>query len=249
MKQSIILSKKPASRILMAVVAVFAAMSLTSCLKDGDKEPEIVAAALAVNVVPGSEGLILALDNNQLNNLNANEWFAYEGIMHYRRVYPGDRLLRVFHPQNVANNDEILRTNVEFDVGEYYSIFVVGTSEEDMEVVLVADSLEAPEAGTAKIRFANMSPDAPALVLGVEGRETLLANGTAFKAHTAYTDLDAGQEYTFFIRRAGTGEEENVYEFEFTPKDKFIYTICAKGFFESEDPEADTAFGHGVITH
>lgn len=237
------------SRALFAMTAVLISLSLSSCLKDGDQEPEIVAAAMAVNTVPGSDGLVLALDNNQLNNLAAGEWFPYESILAYRRVYPGERLLRVFHPEDVSSNEEITRTTVEFDPSQYYSLFVVGTSDTDMEVVVVADSLKTPEAGTAKIRFVNMSPDAPALALGIEGRDALLSNGTAFKSHSAYTDLEAGEEYRFYIRRAGTDSGENLHEFVFTPRNQYIYTICAKGLFESDDPEADDAFGHGVITH
>jgi len=115
------------SRMLFAVTAVLISLSLSSCLKDGDQEPEIVAAAMAVNTVPGSDGLVLALDNNQLNSLVAGEWFRYESILAYRRVYPGERLLRVFHPEDGSSNEESMRTTVEFDPSQYYSWFVVGT--------------------------------------------------------------------------------------------------------------------------
>lgn len=230
-------------------VALFAVLALTlsSCLKDGDEEPEMVAAMLAVNVVPGSDGLVLALDNNQFNHVAAGEWFAYRNIINYRRVFPGERLVRLFHPENVASNEEILRKSVDFDVSEFYSLFVVGTSDEDMEVVVVADSLRSPASGTARVRFANMSADAPALELGIEGRSDLLAGPTPFKGHSDYVVLDADETYQVFIRRAGN--DEVVHTFEFKPQNRYIYTICTRGFYEGTDPDAATAFGHGVIVH
>jgi hypothetical protein len=234
-------------RKMMGALAVVGLLSFTSCLKDGDPVVDTVAAAMAVNVVPGSEGLVLALDNNQLNNLGAGEVFAYSHILRYRRVYPGPRLLRVFHPDRVPNNQEILRKDVRFDNGEYYTLFVVGTDDEDMDVIRVADSLRTPNAGQAFLRFANMSPDAPALELGVVGRESLVATGTPFKSIADYATLSAGEKVKFFIREVGATEA--FYEFEMDVKEKYVYTICAKGFFEEETASEDTEFGHGVISH
>lgn len=226
-----------------------------SCMKDdlgptgpGDAgHPGVaVAAAMAVNSVPASTGLVLALDNNQFNNLALGERFAYRELMVYRRVIPGERLLRVFHPEKVVLNESILRQNVHFQEGMYYSLFVVGDSDKTMEVVQLEDELEAPLPGRAKIRFINTSPDAPSLDLGLSNESSRLATGMAFKAYSDFVSIGAGQTYQLTIYNHVS--KEPVLEFTFEPEEKKIYTIVALGRYNQMD-YAIAGFSQGVIIH
>jgi hypothetical protein len=221
------------------IVAILMTMTLgfASCLKDDqDDYQEMVAAVEAVNAVPGSNGIILALDNNQLNNLNMGEYFLAGQLLNYRRVYPGNRLLRAFHPENLDMNSAIFRKEVFFEPGKYYSLFVVKTPEDKIEVIQVTDELTAPAAGKASVRFINLHPSGKPLDFGIVGQETLLASNLAFKSHTVFTEYEADKEYELFVRQSGTGDE--YYTFKWTPKSKDINTIWANG-----------GLTHGIIVH
>lgn len=237
----------------MLTLSVVALMS--SCKKDGlpsgpqdtvDRPGVAVAAAMAINSVPASQGLILALDNNQFNNLALGERFAYRELMVYRRVVPGDRLLRVFHPEKVPSNESIFRQDVHFKEGKYYSLFVVGNSDKTMEVVQVEDELNAPSAGRAKIRFINTSPDAPLLDLGLSNETGMLATGMAFKEHSDFISIEASKSYSLTIYNHAS--KESVLEFNFAPEEKKIYTIVALGRYNQMD-YAIAGFGQGIVIH
>src|SRR5690554_7863929 len=108
-------------RTVGALALLIGIFTMTSCLKDEDPQPQNVAVAMMINAVPNQEseenGFILALDNNQLNNLNHQfpEYFLYGETLQYRRVFPGERLFRAYHPQDVSSNDEILSETVDFE--------------------------------------------------------------------------------------------------------------------------------------
>jgi len=221
---------------LLAMVMILA-LSLSSCLKDEQDDIDgLVAAVEALNAVPNSDGIILALDNNQLNNLHMGEYFMAGQLLNYRRVYPGNRLLRAFHPENVDENNAILRKSVFFEPGKYYSLFVVETPQKEIEVIQVTDEVTAPSEGKALIRFINLNAGASALDLGIVGQTSLLASNIGFKSHTVFMAIDAGKEYEFAITR--TGDTADIYTFKWTPKNKDIYTLWTNG-----------SQTHGVIIH
>lgn len=222
---------------LMLALMMVSTLSLTSCLKDSDDGFEdLVAAVEAINAIPNSQGIILALDNNQLNNLQMGEYFKAGQLLNYRRVYPGQRLLRAFHPDSVDENNAVFRKDVFFEAGKYYSLFVVESPQSGVEVIQVTDELNAPAEGKASIRFINLNPSATALDLGIVGQSNLLANNIGFKSHTVFVAIDADREYEFVIKHSGSATEG--YTFKWTPKSKDIYTVWTNG-----------GQTHGVVTH
>lgn len=221
------------------IVALLMLMTsgFSSCLKDEqDGYQDMVAAVEAINAVPGSNGIILALDNNQLNNLEMGEYFMAGQLLNYRRVYPGHRLLRAFLPGNVGVNSEVFRKDLYFEPGKYYSLFVVKTPQDQIEVIQVTDELKAPAAGKAVIRFINLHPSGVPIDYGIVGQGSLLASNLAFKSHTVFVEFEADKEYEFFVRQSGTGE--GYHAFKWTPKSKDIYTVWTNG-----------GLTHGVIVH
>lgn len=224
----------------------------SSCKKDeGPKGPagspnDSIAAAMVINAVPGSDGLVVALDNNQLNNLASGERFVYREYMPYKRIIPGDRLLRVFHPEKVQENTSIFRQITNFVAGKYYSLFIVGENDKTMEMVQLEDALTAPGVGKAKIRFVNASPDAPALNLGERDKPSLFAENIAYKKHTDFVEIPAGSKYDLFI--ANHSSKEDIHHFEFEPEEKMIYTIVAIGLLKEMDYGVH-GFRQGIIKH
>jgi hypothetical protein len=230
------------TRILLGICSV---LFLSSCLKDNSVEQE-VASATALNAVPGIHGLIIGLDQNQLNFPSRGETFAYKDILPYKAVYAKNRLVRVFDPIESLSTTPIAEANVTFAKDQFYTLYLVG-KEDSLEIIYTQDDLKRPEAGKAKIRFIHLSPDAPALDLVIQqSTDSLLANNKAFKSFTSFQQIEGGKEYTFRLKVHDT--EEVLKTFTFKPQPHRIYTIWARGLV-AEGTSANKSFEEGIITH
>jgi hypothetical protein len=96
-------------------------------------------------------------------------------------------------------------------------------------VFLRVDSLPVAEVGRAKIRFANLSPDAGTLQLVVNGPTVpspALPNRT-FTVFTPFSTVDAGLGYTFVLRRG----EDTLATYPGTQlQSERSYTMMAVGY-------------------
>ncbi|HRV93760.1 MAG TPA: DUF4397 domain-containing protein [Anaerolineae bacterium] len=100
-----------------------------------------------------------------------------------------------------ANRTEVINTNLDLTGDTAYTLLAVGVATNIEPLVLVDDN-SLPEAGQAKIRFVNVSPDAPAVDVPVKNGEVLFDN-VAFKSATDYKTVDANR-YNLEVRSAGT---------------------------------------------
>lgn len=229
----------------MVAVAVIV-FTLSACLKD-DGGVNQISAVRALNAVPGSPKLDIGLDGNKLNydqNTGRNEDFAYLDTLPYKNAWPGNRLVRVFDPEDGPSAPPVVQGTVGFTPGKFYSLYVVG--HEAIELMATEDDLSAPAAGKAKLRFIHLSPDAPALDFGIAGEETLLATNKAFKSIEGFFAVDADEAHTFRI--TDHGSDDVLHAFEFTPKAGLIYTVWVRGLLEHEGSET-LDFGHEIIIH
>lgn len=223
-------------------------VTLNGCLKDDDNGLYQVSAVRALNAVPGSDQLDIALNESWLNYVpetDGVEDFAYRDTLAYKRAWPGMRIVRVFESGNASNEGLLAQESVQFVPGQFYSLYVVGL-EEDIELIQTVDDLSEPAAGKAKVRFINLSPDAPALDFGIEGENTFIANDIAFKEAEGFAAVEGGEIRTFNIIEHGSGDV--VHSFEFKPESGRIYTVWVRGLFENEG-NAELDLGHDIIVH
>lgn len=96
----------------------------------------------------------------------------------------------------------LLADSINFKAETNYSLFLANKAAQP-EVVLLTDTLNAPAAGNASIRFINLSPDAPAVDLVEKGGPVLVTN-RAYKGYSSFSPLTGNQVYTFEVHRAGT---------------------------------------------
>ncbi len=230
------------SVVMAMVVLVFG--TLSACLKDGDGVVSQISAVRALNAVPGSTGLDIGLDQNQLNDPLLDGQFAYADTLPYKNAWPGNRLVRVYTPIRNPSTPPLAQGTVGFTPGRFYSLYVAGYT--DIELVATEDDLSAPAEGKAKIRFIHLSPDAPALDFRITGEDAPLASDKEFKEFTGFVTIDADVTYTFNMVVHGTNEV--VHTFDFKPKNDMIYTVWAKGLMERVD-HGILGFGHGILTH
>ena len=228
------------SRLAFLSVLLGAAITFGGCLKD-DNGPSQIASTAAIIAVPGSEGLDIALDNNLLNDPYWGEQFGYVDVLPYKNAYPGSRLVRVFDPEGAPDDGPLAYETVNFVAGNFYSLYVVG--DDRLEIMVTEDDLSEPGDGHAKIRFMQLSPDAPELDIAEPDRDTILAANMKFKDVTDFIKFDADEPHTFNITAHDGGKLADTISI--TPKNNSIYTIWLKGLFTTEDEQK--AFGHALI--
>lgn len=148
---------------------------------------------------------------------------AFPNNTRYRVLRAGMRDVRV----NVAGTQTtVINAPVTFEARKAYSVFAVNTVANIAPLVLT-DDLTRPARGNAHVRFIHLSPNAPAVDIGVTGVPAPVFPNKSFKDFTPFTPLPAGT-YNLEVRVAGT---QNVVLP--LPGIKLeagkIYTVFAKG--------------------
>ncbi|WP_240676188.1 DUF4397 domain-containing protein [Botryobacter ruber] len=177
------------------------AFSLTGC-KDDEPTPqpeqEPVAYLALYHTAPDAPDLDL-LFNNQLQS----QVFKYPNSYPYQALAPGDYR---FSFNTVNATTSVVDSTIALEENKIYTLFLVGRNQ-DLDLLVLKDTLEAPAAGKADIQFLNLAPDAPEVKLETTGTSgATLFNEVAFKESTSFTEVDPGT-LTFQVKEAGgTGE-------------------------------------------
>ncbi|MCZ4222262.1 DUF4397 domain-containing protein [Pedobacter rhodius] len=221
-------------KIIYALIAL--TLFISACKKDwGDSGSVTVAGIGFVHASPGTGAIDFIVDNQKVNNKD----FTYTKDLGYFGAYPGSRLFGITKKDSLKY---LVKTNVTLQSGLFYSAFVIDVLPSP-NILLVQDDLKAPETGKAKIRFINLSPDAPALDLAIEGTSTPLITAKAYKEASTFISIDPSVSYNFQIK-----ESNNVTAT--LPATKIesgkIYTLWTKGLKSKTD---STKFGLAILTN
>ncbi len=203
--------------VLSAVVlALFTTMIFSAC--DDDDDP-VQGKFLVVHASPDAPGVDLLIDDTKVNSAA----LAFPNNTGYLNVEAGDRNFKV---NAAGTTTTVINANVMVDPNTNYSLFAINRLS-SIDALLLVDDLTAPASGKAHVRFAHLSPDAPAVDVTLTTGTVLFGNAS-FKSVTAFTPLDAGT-YNLQARVAGTStvalEIPNV-----TLTAGKIYTVFARGF-------------------
>jgi len=192
-------------------------MVFTSCDKDDD---ESTADVMVVHASPDGPGVDVLIDNDKQNSAA----LTYPNNTGYIDVETGTRNIKV----NLAGTaTSVINADITFEKDKSYSVFAVD-SVADISAIALVDDLTNPASGKAHVRFAHMSPNAPAVDIAVVGTGGVVFDDVAFKEGTAFTSLDAGT-YLLDVRLEGTSTVVIVLP-SMTFQAGKIYTVWAKGF-------------------
>jgi hypothetical protein len=212
-------------------------VAFTSCIKEKDYEPVQIAGLSIINAAPTTTPLVVYADNNITTPAN----FIFGTKVDYLNAYAGSRNFTITKSSSTAAVYSE-RFTLENQVG--YSLFVVDRLE-NLKFLFLKDDLAAPATGKAKLRFVNLSPDANALSLTIEGKPTAIFTNKAYKEFTSFEQIDAADKVTFQVKNNATGALETALPDVKIEAGK-IYTIYAKGLKANTD---DTKFGAAIFTH
>ncbi|WP_423147674.1 DUF4397 domain-containing protein [Rubrolithibacter danxiaensis] len=195
------------SQLVKRRVCVFVALLslttvLSSCLKSKNDVPEPdIAAFSIVNSYPGNDAIDFYIDKRRVNL----QPLLYTQSTGYFALYVGKRSVDITPS---ATTSKILHSSTPtFAKNKYYTLFIarkMSTNADSLLSIFTTDSIPAqPSADKARIRFANLSPDAPTLdILLKDG--TPVITGKAFKTVSDYVEVDPTKSDSIRIRATGT---------------------------------------------
>ncbi|WP_259067842.1 DUF4397 domain-containing protein [Mucilaginibacter sp. X4EP1] len=171
-------------------------VALSSCLKNNNTYYNpAVALVTVVQAAPDQPSVDFYLDGNIVNQTP----IVYGGGITYFKAYTGKRNA-IFDATGTGT--KIFSDTVTFNQNYVYSLFLANKPG-SLEMVKLTDSISQPTGNNANVRFINLSPDAPAVDLGVKGSTVFITN-KAYKGYSSFTPILGNTTYTFEVRQAGT---------------------------------------------
>ncbi|PSL41393.1 uncharacterized protein DUF4397 [Planomicrobium soli] len=115
---------------------------------------------------------------------------AFKANSGYLDVPAGTHDVEVFaNGSEYAEGEGVLQADLAVEAGKAYTAAAANTVDA-LEFVVAEDSMEVTE-GKAKVRIGHLSPDAPAVDVGLIGGDALFS-GAEFPGITDYSEVDAG---------------------------------------------------------
>lgn len=171
---------------------------LSSCLKDHNNDyiqQQPSALISVINASPDSPPLDFFLDRNQANNYP----LKYGHLLDYITAYTGKRVASFYVS---GSSQKVASDTITLNANKYYSLFL-SNSVNTPDLLLLKDTLTRPADSMAVVRFINLSTNAPAIDMGIQGG-SVLATNKAYKTYTSFIPVKANTSYTFEARQTGT---------------------------------------------
>lgn len=176
---------------------ILSTFSLGSCIHDDDDYVQPDQAAFAIiNASPTKTPIDFYIDNQKVLT---REGIAYGAFTGYYTAYTGTRtgVATAYNSQTKLHTEKLVLENNRF-----YTIFAVNSAD-TLTFVNIKEQDVLPESGKAKIRFINLSPDAPAYSLQYEGDTATFAN-RAYKEYTPFKNVPAKTSANFNLINTAT---------------------------------------------
>ncbi len=133
----------------IAICAIASAVLFTACKKSNVNNTDPTAAGLmAFNLAP-SKAVSVSIGGNVLPG-SPLQFNSYTGT--YLPIFPGTRIVESF---DYSNSSSLATATDSFEVGKFYSVFVVGSGS-TFQNVIVNDNFDAlTSSGQAFVRYVN----------------------------------------------------------------------------------------------
>ena len=216
------------------------ALLVSGCSDDDDNN--IMSSAMSpdqstvmiIHASPDAPGVDILVDNAKaVTNLGFPQNTGYVNLS------SGTRNVKV---NATGTSTTVINGDFDLAANNHYSVFAVD-SVSKITVLVLADDLAAPASGKSHVRFVHLSPNAPAVDIGLTGGGVVFSD-VAFKEHVDFTPLDAGT-YDLEVRLAGTSTTVLPLP-GITLEAGKIYTVFAKGFVGGT---GDKALGAEIIVN
>lgn len=223
------------------ITAILALGLFATACSDSDNNPtaptQPTASVLITHASPNAPGVDIVVDNAGSPAVTNLQFPANTG---YVQLPAGTRNVKV----NVTGTSTTaINADLALEAGKVYSVFAID-SVARIEPLVLVDDLTAPAAGKAHVRFVHLSPNAPAVDVGLANGGATVFGNVAFKEFLGFAPLDAGT-YDLDVRVANTATVALPLR-GITLEDGKIYTVFAKGFL---GVTGDQALGAEIIVN
>lgn len=217
------LSKRSFGRVAFFLSSAMV-FGLTSCLDsdvDDMPEPTPVAYVSFYHGSPDAPNLNVVVDDEKINS----QAFKFSDASSYLSITTGNHEI-AFMPATATA--ALVDTTLNFKQDKIYSLYTTGRLQ-DIDILVVEDSLITPGTGKAAVRLINLSPDAPAVDVTIAGGgATPLFQNLAFKDDTQFKPVTDGTQ-SFVVKEAGT-ENVLIPATSLTLEPGRNYTLIMRGF-------------------
>ncbi len=206
----------------LTTLALAAITVFQSCTKE-DEAPA-PGRVLVTHASPTVGGVDLLVDDVKQNTAA----LTFPNSTSYITVNSGARGFKI----NAAGTaTSAINANFTVEASKNYSFFAINTTaaaNSGVELAAFVDDLTAPATGKAHVRVIHLSPDAPAVNVGVTGQTSNLFTNIVYKGATAFLPVDAGT-YSLQVRLASNNAGVLTIPNVVLASGK-IYTIFARGY-------------------
>jgi hypothetical protein len=213
--------KKLKNWLAVVSVACLSGFLLTSCAKTNNQPVTVAPEALlmVIQASPDAPPADFYLGSTLINGAPIN----YNNQLPYFLANTGSLPVGFY---NSGTATKIAADTINLKNQTAYTLFLANSISKP-DFILLTDTVVAPPAGDAYVRFVNVSSDSPAVDFAVKGGSVLIAN-KGYKGYSSFTAVQADISNNFEIRKAGTNTVLTTLGFE--PRAGYIYTVWLQGF-------------------
>jgi len=170
---------------------------LTSCIKSNNPGPlPPTSLVTVIQASPDEPPVYFYLNGNQVNQSP----LVFGQGLDYFSAYSGQRTAYFYNAETMA---AVVSAGITLNTNGAYSLFLDNTTSKP-GIFLLADTLVKPASGDASLRFIDLSPNAPAVNLVIQGGKTMDSN-RSFQGYSSFLPINGNATYTFNIVNASTG--------------------------------------------
>jgi hypothetical protein len=218
--------RKMTKFVMMFVMGI--AVLFTGCSEDSKSPVASSDSKVKVRVIHTSYDAP-AVDVSVNNNVVISG-LGYGLSSGYAELDAGNASIKV--TPSGASNPVVINADLVLEADKEFTIFASG-SLSNIAPVVVEDNRQSVS-NKAKIRFAHMSPDAPAVDIKLnDGNGPVVFGNVAFKGIENYVEVDEGT-YVFAVTPANSTDEVIVFD-PIMVENELVYTVMAKGTLNAND--------------
>ena len=206
--------------------------SFNSCAKGEESSVNVISLSV-IHASPGLPAIDFYYNGDRING---DSIIAYGDTIPNKFFNSGTASVVV---KKYISSTTYISTSIEFESEKNYSFFIAGKPNE-VTYLLTNDDLSAPASGKAKLRFINLSPDAPDLSFKMDSGN--LFGSMAFKSYSEFSLVDPGV-HVISIHNSASGAK--LAEQNLTIEAGKVYTVWAKGL--STTTESDLVLSMQVV--
>ncbi|HZY35540.1 MAG TPA: DUF4397 domain-containing protein [Mucilaginibacter sp.] len=170
---------------------------LSSCLKSNNSaDAPPTALVTVIQASPDEPPLDFYLNGDRVNQVP----LTYGSGIDYFSAFAGQRTGNFY--ASGTYSPIVATAQFTLDQNMAYSLFLDSLPAKP-GILLLGDTLVKPVSGKAGLRFVDLSPDAPAVDLSIQGGPIITAN-KSFKGYTSFLPVTGQPNFTLQIVKTGT---------------------------------------------